>query len=191
MKLFPFVALALSGCFIPVARDVDHPGARFVVTDGTGRPVEGAIVRWFHWEQPHSKLLDSAERATDAAGCAEVASRTESETTFPLMMHGVGEHHWTWCVEKDGALTVVGGMWKAKPGEIFDAGVKLTAGPRVALEFKDVYLAQLRCRRSADGRVLEPVVVKPRGGCPEAECPCAAFKPGSGPVCACGHEHGK
>jgi hypothetical protein len=110
-------AAATSGC-IPWHREVVvQPALEFRVVDPQQRPVPGARILFIAGSNPHHVLHHSLRLEADEQGRAVLEQQRETETIYPLMMHGVPFYYWAWCVEKDGYAPAVHELHDAKaPG---------------------------------------------------------------------------
>lgn len=100
--------IATGCCPIPVPKEyVAVPGVTFEVT---GAPAEGAEVMLVRNERPYIEppaTLVLRER-TDADGRVAFDEARETRTVMPLMMHGVPQYVFSWCVSAPGRAAVAG-----------------------------------------------------------------------------------
>jgi hypothetical protein len=107
-------AAALAGC-IPWQREVlVQPALEFLVVDPQQRPLPGARILFVAGSNPHHVLHHTLRLETDQTGRAAIEAQRETETIYPLMMHGVPFYYWTWCVELDGYAPAVHEMHDPK-----------------------------------------------------------------------------
>lgn len=100
------VALMSIGCLpIPWERVVVvRPEVEYRVEEAeTGEPIEGITVELCRIRSgpPPSELRQSWTRTTDADGRVTFSYETETETYYPLMMHGKEQRRWTHCLRAD------------------------------------------------------------------------------------------
>jgi hypothetical protein len=107
---FLVAVLLLSGC-IPWRREaLVQPALQIRVTSPDGKPLPGARILFVAASNPHGVLHHALELRTDEQGVATLDEERQTETIYPLMMHGVPFYYWTWCVEKDGYVPEVRGI---------------------------------------------------------------------------------
>jgi hypothetical protein len=104
--LTALVFLVENGCVVPRER-IDQPALELLVTDDKGAPIAGAEVAVYLWSHPHSRLDKEISETTPADGKVSLAQRSQTETVYPLCMHGVAEHHISVCVSHPGHTSVV------------------------------------------------------------------------------------
>lgn len=92
----------LAGCY-PIYKTL-QPSARVTVVDERGKPIEGAEVILITSSYPYGHERRREAQMTDRRGVAEFSSRSEwrGET---LMLHGIEDFFWNWCVLKPGFST--------------------------------------------------------------------------------------
>lgn len=67
---------------------------------------------------------------SDASGSLRIVETTQVITSLLLLPHGVKDYNWTFCVEKEGFLTVIGTVYDAYPGEKMEIWITLRTGER-------------------------------------------------------------
>jgi hypothetical protein len=77
------------------------------VVDEEGSAVPAARVVIEHRTEPHGRLEERFEIATDEAGRATTDLAMNTERVYPLCMHGVPAHRHFVCVDHPGAMPVV------------------------------------------------------------------------------------
>ena len=156
--------LLLGGCVpIPWPRTVVHPACDFQIGDEEGAPLSDVEVHFYHWTLPYGYFREGSAYRTDPGGRVEIAGRKETEWIFPLMMHGIPEHHWSYCAEKDGHGTVVGEIYGSAPGKAILVTIRMKQGERTRLseDFERVYLELLRTERAPNASQTSPLDVAP------------------------------
>lgn len=102
-----------TGCCIPLpGSQTVTPALDVTVTSG-GRALPDARVQLVRYEyHPHFRPETArvAQASTGADGRASFERVDESETTYPLMMHGVPGYGWQVCVDVDGFRSAVQGL---------------------------------------------------------------------------------
>jgi hypothetical protein len=113
-----FAASVLAGC-IPWRREaLVQPALEIQVVDPDQRPVAGAAVLFLAASNPHHVLHHVLRLETDQQGRVLLEERRESETVYPLMMHGVPFYYWAWCVEKQGFVPAVREIHEPEAGPV-------------------------------------------------------------------------
>jgi hypothetical protein len=94
------VIIPLLAC-IPFPRTalVRPEGDLRVIDDATGQPILGAVVRVHRIRHPHSRVSGRWEQRTNGRGEVAFTMREESETVYPLCLHGVPGYEWAACAE--------------------------------------------------------------------------------------------
>lgn len=119
-KLVAVAALLVVGAAcIPLPMPMAYvvvPGVSFEVTDGSG-PAAGAEVMLVRAMLPHHEpVRTQIDRVhTDAHGVVAFAEERRSEIVMPLMMHGVHQYVWSWCVSAPSAGATAGYLGVAPP----------------------------------------------------------------------------
>lgn len=118
--LVGLLLVAAACCPIPVAREyVVVPGVSFHVKDEAGAPVQGAEVWLVRAIRPESPGRTEIRRVpTDSDGVVRFVEQRAFETTLPLLIHGVHQYFWTWCVQgPEGAVAGwLGTAWPPREG---------------------------------------------------------------------------
>lgn len=131
MTLFGLLTTLLAGACIPWSREVlVQPTMKMTVVDSDKRPIPGASVLFVSGSNPHHKLHHALRLTTDEQGRVHLEAKLESETVYPLMMHGVPFYYWGWCVEKTGYTPAV--YQEHQPDESMDVTVVLQPGETAA-----------------------------------------------------------
>ncbi|MCA9491530.1 MAG: hypothetical protein KC656_19820 [Myxococcales bacterium] len=106
------LALGTACCPIPVPRKVSvRPRIEVTVVDADGNPVPGAALtlgRWIEGPPPETEV-DRWTEAADAVGKHVFDAIEATESTMPLMMHGVPWYGWRLCAE---APELGAGTWE-------------------------------------------------------------------------------
>lgn len=98
-----------------------RPAGEVAVVDLSGAPIADARVILVRLEvEPHLVAMPKNrwEFTTDATGFVRVAHETGTETSYPLLPHGVGSDAWHVCVEAPGHRSALTGWMiaAAPPG---------------------------------------------------------------------------
>jgi hypothetical protein len=111
---------------------VRQPNLSLQVLDSTSQPIANAHVYTHWWSNPHSRLQESKMFVTDAEGVIQTEEVLQSETAYPLVLHGVPEYHHTLCIEAPDYRTVVMTL-SVLPGERVELKVPLTLGESLSV----------------------------------------------------------
>ena len=131
ITLFGLLTTLLASACIPATREVlVQPLMTMTVVDADKRPVPGASVLFVSASNPHHKLHHALRLTTDEQGRVHLDAKLESETFYPLMMHGVPFYYWGWCVEKAGYQPTV--YQEHPPDESMEVTVELQPGVTAA-----------------------------------------------------------
>ena len=106
MKWIAILAmLVLGGCvvFYPVYKTL-QPQLEITVVDDQKEPVHGAKVALISSSYPYGDEKSRDVQTTDTKGVANFQKRSEWRVEA-LMIHGIEDFFWNWCVEKEGFAT--------------------------------------------------------------------------------------
>lgn len=79
-----------------------RPPVSLTVVDEQGAPVPFAHVTLHWWSHPHARLHRTSRFTADGDGRLRLTEKTRVERVMPLCIHGVPEHHYTFCADKRG-----------------------------------------------------------------------------------------
>lgn len=105
-RIFLTISLLLSACVLQRSV-VQQPELDLLLLDQVQQPLSNVKVVLYWYSEPHSRLRDSQTFVTNALGQIKLAEILQTDTAFPLMMHGVQEFHHAMCIEALGYQTVL------------------------------------------------------------------------------------
>jgi 5-hydroxyisourate hydrolase-like protein (transthyretin family) len=122
------LALLPACCPVPWPTSVlVQPRLELDVLDAeSGGPIAGADVHVVRWHYPHTRPNQLQRFTTDHEGRLRLAPVTETEISYPLMMHGVRFHNFAVCVEARGYLPEVLPLPEERPAQT----VRLARSPQ-------------------------------------------------------------
>jgi hypothetical protein len=137
--LFLSLLIGLSGCVVQRSV-VRQPDLLLQVLDSTNQPIADAQLYLYWWSNPYSSLQESQVLVTDAGGVIQTEEVLQTDTAYPLMLHGVQEFRHTLCIEVSDYRTVVMTL-NVSPGEKVELSVQLTLGESLAVcsDFEKVF----------------------------------------------------
>jgi hypothetical protein len=96
--------LVLGGCVpFPVYKTL-QPQLEITVVDDQNEPIHGAIVALISSSNPYGEEKSREVRLTHRKGGAKFQRRSEWRIEV-LIIHGIEDFFWNWCIEKEGFLT--------------------------------------------------------------------------------------
>ncbi len=78
---------------------VRQPELSLQVLDNNQQPISNAKIVLYWWSNPYSSLQERQQFTTDSQGLINLPETLQTDTAFPLMIHGVQEFHHTLCIE--------------------------------------------------------------------------------------------
>jgi hypothetical protein len=117
--------LLLGSCV--VQRDVVRQPELSLQVTGKDAPLANLKVYLYWLSNPYSRLEQTQTFMTDLEGKVRLEQVLQSDTAYPLALHGVSEYEHKLCVEAEGYRTLLVTL-VALPGDTIRLDLPLTAG---------------------------------------------------------------
>lgn len=160
--------LLLTACPIPVPRNaIVQPRLTILLKDDKGRPVPKQKVHFAWLSHPHSRLHQLQRLHTDSKGVVQLPQRIKREWIMPLMMHGVPQHFWLYCIRKKGYQTLHRPIYRVKKNHTLTLTLTLKPGKTTAcpsrMHPKRLYRPGHRPKQGPSRRATKPATRKGKG----------------------------
>jgi hypothetical protein len=121
----------LSAC-VPVTT-VTRPDLTLHIQDERGNPISQSTLTLYWWEYPHHRLRGSAILQPDLQGTVRITETSHTEVIMPLVPHGVPAYNWTFCIQAENFLTLIGTINNVEPGDAIELHIPLHQGASAAV----------------------------------------------------------
>ncbi len=125
MRFVLFCLLFLNACIVQRSV-VRQPELTLHVTGGTA-PLANVSIYLYWLSNPYSRLEETQTFTTDEEGNVRLEQLLQSDSAYPLALHGVSYFEHKLCIEAEGYLTLLVTL-TALPGEEIRLDVPLTEG---------------------------------------------------------------
>ena len=138
-QIFVVMTLFLSSCVVQRSV-VQQPELSLLVLDQAQQPMPNAKVGLYWWSNPYSSLRESRLFVTNTEGQINLPEILQTDTAFPLMIHGVQEFHHSLCIETPGYRTLLFTL-TVLPKDSIAINVPLHVGQSVEVcsDFENLY----------------------------------------------------
>ncbi len=100
------VFLLMAGCIPFPTYKTLQPESSITVVDPAGKPIDFASVQLISSSYPYGYEKFRVITKTSPSGNARFTKIKQWRIEAPLMMHGVEEFFWNWCISKEGYKTL-------------------------------------------------------------------------------------